>query len=154
MTSTSTTGRIENEVFLRAPRTRVWRALTDPAQFGEWFGVRVNDPFTPGARVRGAVTHPGYEHLTFDILIDQVVPERLISWRWHPHPIDTARDYSKEPTTLVVFELEDAPGGTRLKVVESGFDNVPADRRLQAYRGNEEGWSAQMVSIEKYVTKT
>ena len=145
------TDRIEKDVFIRAPRARVWRALSDPTQFSEWFGVKVDTPFTPGAHVRGAVTHPGYEHLTFDIVIDQVVPERLISWRWHPHPIDTSTDYSVEPTTLVVFEIEDAPGGTRVKVVESGFDRIPMTRRFEAYRGNEEGWTGQMTSIERYV---
>lgn len=148
---TATTDRIEKTVFLRAPKTRVWRALTDPRQFGEWFGVKVETPFTPGARVRGPVTHPGYEHLTFDIVIDQVVPERLISWRWHPHPIDVTNDYSVEPTTLVVFELEDAKDGTTLKVVESGFDGIPLTRRLEAFRGNDEGWSEQMTNIERYV---
>ena len=146
-----TTDRIEKSVFLRAPRARVWQALIDPRQFSAWFGVKVDTAFTPGARIRGAVTHPGYEHLMFDILIDQVVPERLFSWRWHPHPIDVSKDYSVEPTTLVVFTLEDASGGTTLKVVESGFDGIPATRRLDAYRGNEEGWSAQMTSIEQYV---
>jgi uncharacterized protein YndB with AHSA1/START domain len=153
MTSTSTTDRIEKDVFVRAPRARVWSALTDPAQFSAWFGVRVSQPFTPGARVRGAVTHPGYEHMTFDIRIEEVVAERRLSWRWHPHPIDTTRDYSNESPTLVVFELEDAPGGTRLKVVESGFDRLPDARRLEAFRRNEEGWTAQMVAIENYVAK-
>ncbi len=148
---TATTDRIEKTVFLRAPKTRVWRALTDPRQFSEWFGVNVETPFTPGARVRGAVTYPGYEHLTFDIVIDQVVPERLFSWRWHPHPIDITQDYSVEPTTLVVFELEDAKGGTTLKVVESGFDGIPLTRRLEAFRGNDEGWSEQMTNIERHV---
>jgi uncharacterized protein YndB with AHSA1/START domain len=149
--TTTPSDRVEKSVFLRAPRARVWRALSDPRQFGEWFGVKVDTPFSPGARVRGAVTHPGYEHLTFDILIDQVVPEQLVSWRWHPHPVDVSRDYSVEPTTLVVFTLEDAPGGTTLKVVESGFDAIPPTRRFDAYRGNEEGWTAQMTSIERYV---
>ena len=147
----STTDRIEKAILLRAPRARVWRALSDPRQFSQWFGVTVDTPFTPGARIRGGVTHPGYEHLKFDITIDQVVPETLVSWRWHPHPIDVTQDYSVEPTTLVVFTLEDAPGGTMLKVVESGFDAIPSARRLDAYRGNEEGWTAQMTSIEQYV---
>jgi uncharacterized protein YndB with AHSA1/START domain len=145
------TDRIEKEIFLKAPRARVWRALTDAKQFGEWFGVRVQGPFAPGARIQGAITHPGYEHLTFDIVIDEMDPERLFSWRWHPHAIDPKHDYSDERTTLVAFELEDAPGGTRLKVVESGFDGIPVSRRLEAYRGNEEGWTAQLMSIERYV---
>jgi uncharacterized protein YndB with AHSA1/START domain len=151
--TTTTTDRIERQTVVRAKRSRVWRALTNASEFSEWFGVRVDGPFTPGARVRGAVTHPGYEHLTFEIMIDQVQPERLFSWRWHPHPIDAAYDYSKEPTTLVVFELEDVADGTLLRVVESGFDQIPAARRLDAFRGNEEGWGEQMKQIDRYVAE-
>jgi uncharacterized protein YndB with AHSA1/START domain len=152
MTTTST-DRIERQIVLRARKSRVWRALTSASEFGQWFGVRLDGPFTPGARVRGAVTHPGYEHLTFDIVIDRVEPERLFSWRWHPHPIDTSYDYVKEPTTLVVFELEEVADGTLLKVVESGFDQIPAARRLEAFRGNDEGWTVQMQQIERYVAE-
>lgn len=151
--ATASSDRIVEQVMLHAPRARVWQALADPRQFGEWFGVRVDAPFTPGARVRGAVTHPGYEHMTFEILVEQVVPEQLFSWRWHPHPMDISLDYSKEPTTLVVIELEDAPGGTLLKVVESGFDGLPPSRRLEAFRGNAQGWTQQMASIDRYVGK-
>ncbi len=145
----TTTDRIERKVLLRAPRSRVWQALTDSAQFGEWFGVAAAAAFTPGARVRGAVTHKGYEHLTWDVVIEQMVPERLFSWRWHPgaDPADES-----EPTTLVVFELQDAPGGTLLTVIESGFDAIPIARRHKAYRDNDGGWTGQMESIERYVT--
>jgi uncharacterized protein YndB with AHSA1/START domain len=151
--TTTTTDRIERQTVVRAKRSRVWRALTNASEFSQWFGVRVDGPFTPGARIRGAVTHPGYEHLTFEIVIDQVQPERLFSWRWHPHPIDSSYDYSKEPTTLVVFELEDVADGTLLRVVESGFDQIPSARRLDAFRGNEEGWEEQMKQIDRYVAE-
>jgi uncharacterized protein YndB with AHSA1/START domain len=147
------TDRIEKNIFLRAPRTRVWKALSDPAAFGEWFGVKLDGAFTPGARLRGKITHKGYEDARFEITIERVEPERVLSWRWHPHAVDPKLDYSAEPTTLVVFELEDAPGGTKLTVVESGFDGVPLSRRMEAYRGNENGWTIQMESIEKYVAK-
>ena len=153
MTTTASSDRIERQVFLNAPRSRVWRALTDSTQFGEWFGIRAEGPFTAGARVRAVVTHPQYKGLTFDMLIQEVVPEQLFSWRWHPNAIDGTRDYSSEPTTLVVFRLEDAQGGTLVKVVESGFDAVPPERRLEAYRGNEQGWEYQMTAIEKYVSQ-
>jgi uncharacterized protein YndB with AHSA1/START domain len=143
------TDRIERQILLRAPRSRVWRALTDSTEFGEWFGVALSAPFTAGARVRGPVKHKGYEHLTWDVVIEQMVPERLFSWRWHPGA-DPANE--SEPTTLVLFELEDAPGGTLLKVVESGFDAIPAARRDKAYRENDGGWRDQMAAIERYVT--
>jgi len=153
MTTTTSSDRIERQVFLKAPRSRVWRALTDSSQFGEWFGIRASAPFTPGARVRAEVTNPQYKGVTFDMMIQDVEPEQLFSWRWHPNAIDQSRDYSVEPTTLVAFRLEDAPGGTLLKIVESGFDGVPPERRLGAYRGNEQGWDYQVTAIERYVTQ-
>ena len=144
--------RIERSVVLRAPRSKVWRALTDPAQFSEWFGATLRDPFVPGARIRGPVTHPDYEHLTMDITIDRVEPERLFSWRWHPGgdpDIDPA-----EPMTLVVFELEEVPEGTRLTVTETGFDRVPVSRRSKAYRENDEGWAGQVEAIVRYLGRS
>ena len=147
--SSSSTDRIEKTTVLRAPRSKVWRALTDSAQFSQWFGATLKDPFLPGARVQGPVTSRGYEHLTMDITVEQVEPERLFSWRWHPGGdanIDPA-----EPTTLVVFELEEVPEGTRLTVTETGFDRIPAARRGKAYRENEQGWSGQMEAIRKYL---
>jgi uncharacterized protein YndB with AHSA1/START domain len=146
------TDRIEKSVFLRAPRSRVWQALSDKDAFGEWFGVKLDGQMKPGARLRGKVTHPGYEDAPFEITIDRMEPERLLSWRWHPNAVDPKKDYSGEPSTLVVFELEDAPGGTRLSVVESGFDGIPLPRRTEAYRGNENGWSIQVQNIERYVS--
>ena len=147
--SSSSTDRIEKTMVLRAPRPKVWRALPNSAQFGEWFGVEVNEPFTPGHRVRGPFTIPGHTHLTFEITVEQMEPERLFSWRWQPGgdpDIDPA-----EPTTLVVFELEDVPEGTRLTVTETGFDRIPPSRRGKAYRENEAGWSGQMEAIRKYL---
>jgi uncharacterized protein YndB with AHSA1/START domain len=146
--------RIEKRIILRAPRARVWSALADSRKFGQWFGVVFTEPFAPGARLRGRVTHPGYEHVPFEITIESMEPERLFSWRWHPHAIDPKIDYTPEPTTLVVFELADAPEGTLLTVVESGFEGIPLSRRLEAYRGNERGWTEQMTAIEKYVSTT
>ena len=149
--SPTSTDRIERKILLRAPRSRVWRALTTPVEFGTWFGVKVEGTFAPGARVRGAITHKGYEHVTWDITIERMEPERVFSWRWHPHAVEAGVDYSAESPTLVVFELEDAAGGTMLTVVESGFDQVPVARRAQAYRMNGEGWTYQMQAIERYV---
>ena len=145
----SSTDQIQKTTVLRAPRSRVWRALTDPSQFSQWFGAILKDPFVPGARVQGPVTYPGYEHLTMDITIERVEPERLFSWRWHPGGdanIDPA-----EPTTLVVFELEEVPDGTRLTVTETGFDRIPVARRAKAYRENDEGWTGQMENIRKHL---
>jgi len=147
----SETDRIERQVLIRASRSRVWRALTDPTELGTWFGVKVNGSFAPGTRVRGQITHKGYEHLTWDITIERMEPERLFSWRWHPYAVEPGVDYSAEPATLVVFELEEVAGGTMLKVVESGFDDVPLARRAQAYRMNGEGWTIQMGAIERHV---
>jgi uncharacterized protein YndB with AHSA1/START domain len=147
----SPTDRIEREVVIHAPRSRVWRALTDPAEFGAWFGVQVEGDFAPGARVRGAIAHPGYEHVTWEITVERMEPERLFSWHWHPYAVDPDVDYSHEPTTLVVFELEEVAEGTRLTVVESGFDQIPLARRAEAFRMNGEGWTHQMQAIARYV---
>jgi uncharacterized protein YndB with AHSA1/START domain len=145
------TDRIEKTITLRAPRARVWRALTDAQEFGEWFRVRLEGKFEPGATLRGFITHPGYEHLRMDITIERLEPERLVSWRWHPYAIDANRDYTREPTTLVTFELVEVAGGTRLELSETGFDQLPPERRAEAFRMNDGGWSAQMVNIERHV---
>jgi uncharacterized protein YndB with AHSA1/START domain len=148
----TSTDRIEKNVVLRAPRTRVWHALTDSEAFGRWFGVEFAAPFAPGDRVSGRITHPGFEHVPFEITVERMEPERLFTWRWHPNAVEAGVDYSAEPTTLVSFELTDVPEGTRLTVVESGFDGIPLSRRATAYRGNDDGWTQQMVAIERYLS--
>ena len=147
----SDTDRITKTVVLRAPRARVWQALSDSKQFGEWFRVTVDGPFTPGARVKGHIIYPGYEHLTWEVTVERMEPERLFSFRWHPYAIDPGKDYSAEPTTLVEFVLEDLPEGTRLTVTESGFDRIPPERRAEAFRMNEGGWAEQVQNIARYV---
>jgi uncharacterized protein YndB with AHSA1/START domain len=147
-TSTSSTDRIEKQVLVRAPRSRVWRALVDTQEFGAWFGVALGPgTFTPGSVTSGRITHPGYEHLTFSVSVEHVEPERRLCWRWNPD----AEQPAAEPTTRVEFELHDAPDGTLLTVVESGFDQIPPDRRERVYRGNEGGWSAQMDAIARHL---
>jgi len=147
----TSTDRIEKRVLLRAPRSRVWRALADAEAFGQWFGVKLASAFAPGAHVVGRITHEGYEHLPFGVTIERMEPERLLAWRWHPNAVEPGADYDAEPTTLVVFELHDVEEGTMLTVVESGFDSVPLARRADAYRGNDQGWTQQMEAIERYV---
>ncbi|MCE4056464.1 SRPBCC family protein [Pseudomonas sp. Au-Pse12] len=144
--------RIERKILLKASPTQVWQALSDAETFGRWFGVALaGQRFMPGQRARGAVTYPGYEHLTWDVLVEQMLPEELFSFRWHPYAIDPAQDYSVEPTTLVQFELEEHAGGTLLRVTEAGFDGIPAERRLKAFRMNSRGWDEQMSNIENYL---
>jgi uncharacterized protein YndB with AHSA1/START domain len=142
---------IEKQVLIRAPRSRVWRALTDAEEFGTWFGVKLAGPFELGRTVKGRITHPGYEHLVMEVLVERMEPEHVFAYRWHPYAVDPDVDYSGEPTTLVEFRLEDAPGGTRLTLVESGFDQVPANRRAEAFRMNDEGWRAQVENIRRHV---
>jgi uncharacterized protein YndB with AHSA1/START domain len=150
----TSTDRIERRVLIKATRARVWRAVADAAEFGSWFGVDFKGKtFVAGKSVQGKITYPGYEHLTMEVLIDQVVPERLLSWRWHPAAIDPAVDYSQEPTTLVVFELEEVEGGVMLSVVESGLDKIPLERRATVLRLNSSGWDAQMENVKKHVAK-
>lgn len=145
------TDRIEKSIILRAPRGRVWRAVANADEFGAWFGVALAGDFAPGARLAGRLTVPGYEHLTVELAIEQVQPEWLLSYRWHPYAIEPGVDYTQEPTTLVEFHLADAAAGTRLMVIESGFDRIPLARRAAAYRMNEEGWSEQLTHIAQHV---
>jgi uncharacterized protein YndB with AHSA1/START domain len=151
----TSTDRLERKILLKAPRSRVWRALSNAEEFGAWFGVAFKgSAFVAGKAVKGRITYPGYEHLVMEVFIERIVPEQLLSWRWHPAAIDTAVDYSQEPTTLVVFELEDAKDGVMLSVVESGFDNIPAARRATAFRLNTSGWEQQLINIEKHVAQS
>ena len=151
----TSTDRLERKILLKASRSRVWRALSNAEEFGAWFGVDFKGGvFSAGKAVNGRITYPGYEHLVMEVFVERIVPERLLSWRWHPAAIDTAVDYSQEPTTLVVFELEDAQDGVMLSVVESGFDSIPAARRATAFRMNTSGWQEQLINIEKHVARS
>ena len=145
--------RIEKQIDLKAPVSRVWRALTDYREFGEWFRVKLEGPFVAGQVSRGQLTFPGYEHLQMEIAVQKIEPERYFSYTWHPYAVDPKVDYSQETPTLVEFTLEKSAKGTLLKVTESGFDKIPSARRLEAFRMNENGWGQQLKSIENYVAK-
>jgi uncharacterized protein YndB with AHSA1/START domain len=152
MTATTVTDRIEKTVILKAPRSRVWRGISDAKQFGEWFQVNLDGEFKAGATIHGTITYPGYENLPLEMVVDRIEPERYFSYRWHPG--DPKADYSAEPMTLVEFTLEDVPGGTRLTIVESGFDNIPLSRRGEAFRMNEGGWTEQIENIQRHVARS
>jgi uncharacterized protein YndB with AHSA1/START domain len=157
------TDRIEKKILLRAPVSRVWRAISDAREFGTWFGVEFDRPFVAGATLQGRITptkvdpevaklqepHTG---ATFEITVDRIEPERLFSFRWHPYAVEPGVDYTKEPTTLVAFVLEAAAGGTELTITESGFDRIPLERRAKAFSANEGGWEHQGRLLDKYVT--
>jgi uncharacterized protein YndB with AHSA1/START domain len=154
MNTTSDTDRIERSIVINAPRERVWRALSNAEEFGTWFGANLKGvTFAPGKRARGQITYPGYEHAFLDVVVERIEPPDLLSYRWHPYALDPAVDYTTEQPTLVTFTLKEAPGnGTLLTVVESGFDNVPPHRRLEAFRMNSRGWEAQMNNIVRHVS--
>jgi len=147
------TDRIEKRIFLRASRARVWRAISDAREFGEWFRVALEGNFAPGRTLSGRILHPEYSHLTLEMKIEQLEPERYFSYRWRPNAVDPARDYANEPMTLVEFELADAEGGTSLTIRESGFDALPAARRAEAFRANDAGWTQQAENIARYVSQ-
>ncbi len=147
-----TTDRIEKRIIIQASPSRIWQALANAEEFGAWFHMRLTGTFTPGARITGRITEPGYEHLTVEMLVERVDPERLFSYRWHPYAVESGVDYSIEQTTLVEFRLVETPGGTELTVVESGFDQIPVARRAEAFRMNDDGWTAQVQNVECYVT--
>jgi uncharacterized protein YndB with AHSA1/START domain len=150
----SDTDRIERSILINAPRERVWRALSNAEEFGTWFGANLKgQTFAAGQRARGNITYPGWEHVYFDVLVERVEPQDLLSYRWHPYAVDPAVDYTQEEPTLVTFTLTDAPdNGTLLRIVESGFDKVPPHRRLEAFRMNSGGWDAQMENIKRHAS--
>jgi uncharacterized protein YndB with AHSA1/START domain len=158
------TDRIEKKILLRAPCDRVWRAISDAKQFGHWFGVDFDGAFVAGARLTGRVTptkvdadvarsQEPYKGARFEIVIDRIEPMRLFSFRWHPFAVEPGVDYSKEPATSVVFELQEAADGTMLTITESGFDRIPLERRAKAFAANDQGWQAQTQLIEKYLAQ-
>ena len=146
-----TNDRIEKRIELRAPVARVWRALTDHIEFGEWFRVKLDGPFRPGEVSRGNITYPGYEHIQWAVIVQKMEPESLFSFTWHPYAVDPKEDYSNEEPTLVEFRLEKTTSGTLLTLTESGFDRLPSHRRAEAYRMNDGGWTEQMKNIEGHV---
>ena len=148
---TVSTDRIEKRVVLRAPRTRVWRAIANAQEFGTWFRVKLEGAFTVGKPIRGRLAIPGYEHVTMELQVERIDPEQYFSYCWHPYAVDPAVDYSAEPMTLVEFKLEDTDGGTALTIVESGFDRIPLARRAEAFRMNDNGWAGQIKHLAKYV---
>jgi len=151
-TATATsTDRIEKTLVLRAPKGRVWRAITTPEEFGTWFKVKLEGTFVAGRTTIGKITHPGFENLTMEMHVERIEPENFFSYRWHPYAIDPKVDYSKEPTTLVEFRLEEVPGGTMLTIAESGFDKIPVERRAEAFRMNDKGWAGQIENIRRHV---
>ena len=152
-TATATsTDRIERTLVLRAPKGRVWRAITTPEEFGTWFKVKLEGTtFIAGRTTIGKITHPGFENLTMEMHVERIDPEDFFSYRWHPYAIDPKVDYSNEPTTLVEFRLEEVPSGTMLTIVESGFDKIPAERRAEAFRMNDKGWAGQIENIRRHV---
>ena len=158
------TNHIEKKVLLRAPRSKVWRAISDSAEFGTWFGMKVDGPFVPGKKMRGVIVpttvdaevakmQKPYEGKEFELQIEKIEPERLFSFRWHPYAVERDVDYSAEPTTLIVFQLDDVEGGVILTVTESGFDQIPLARRAKAFKANEGGWEMQTRLIEKYLVQ-
>ena len=144
---------IEKKIELKAPVSRVWRALTDYREFGEWFRVKLDGPFVPGEVSTGHITWPGYEHLKWEAVVQEMDPEQYFSYTWHPYAMDPNLDYSLETPTLVEFRLEKTANGTLLVVTESGFDDIPAERRDEAFRKNDGGWAQQVKNIETYVAE-
>lgn len=154
--------RIEKTILLRAPVARVWQAISDAQQFGTWFGVQFDGGFVAGARVTGRIvptkvdqeiakSQAPHAGKPFEFIVERIEPTQRFSFRWHPFAVEAEIDYTKEPMTLVVFELTQAPAGTMLTISESGFDHIPVSRRARAYAAHEQGWEDQTRLIAKYL---
>ena len=156
------TDQIQKKIVLKSSRERVWRAICDSESFGAWFGVTFDGPFVAGSHMKGRIAptqvdpevaklQEPYLGMQFNIWVECIEPQKKFAFRWHPFAIDPGHDYSKEPTTLVTFELSDVEGGTLLTITESGFDQIPVERRSQAFQANDGGWTHQTKLIEKYL---
>ncbi len=156
--------RIEKRIVLRASRERVWSAISDAKQFGTWFGVEFEGDFVIGSALKGKIMptqvdadvakmQEPYAGTPFHVFVERIEPMRVFAFRWHPYAIDPGKDYTKEPTTLVTFELADAAEGVSLTITESGFDQIPLDRRADAFTSNEQGWAEQAKLIQKYLER-
>lgn len=156
------TDEVRKRVLLRAPRTRVWEALTDSKKFGTWFGCELDDPFEVGARVHGRIVptkvdpdvakaQEPYAGVEFEVVVDRIEPMTRFSFRWHPGDVVPETQYPDAEMTTVTFEIEDAEGGVLLTIIESGFDRVPLERRAKVFEMNDGGWAAQTKLIEKYL---
>lgn len=143
--------RIVKVVDLRAPPARVWRALTDHREFGEWFRVRLDQPFAVGVRSTGHMTYPGYEHYPWRAIVERMDPERLFAFSWHDYDEKAGTPSERQPSTRVEFRLEPLGTGTRLTIVESGFESLPEPRRLEVLRSNTEGWNIQAGHIAAFL---
>jgi uncharacterized protein YndB with AHSA1/START domain len=164
-TAAASSDKIEKQIFLRAPRARVWRALSNEAEFGTLFGMAFEGPFVAGQPVRAKIMptqvdadvarqQKPYEGRPAELTVESIEPEKLISFRWHPFAIEPGIDYSSEPTTLIVFALKEQPGGVLLTITESGFDRIPLARRAKAFAANDSGWTTQLALIEKYLAQS
>jgi len=147
----SSTNEIRKQLQIKAPPSRVWRAITDSEQFGAWFHVKLEGPFAVGQPTSGQITYKGWEHVRFTLVTDAIEPETRFAYLWHPYAVDMAKDYSSEPMTRVEFLLEPRDGGTLVTVVESGFDRLPPERIAEAFRMNERGWAEQLDNIRAHV---
>ena len=155
--------RIEKQITLRAPLSRVWSAITDSKQFGTWFGCALDGPFVAGKAAQGTIQptqvdpevakmQEPYKGTPFRIVVERIEPMRVFSFHWHPNAIEPGKDYKTEPMTLVEFTLQELePGKTLLKITESGFERVPLERRARAFTDNDAGWAHQTKMIEKYL---
>jgi uncharacterized protein YndB with AHSA1/START domain len=144
---------IQRTIDIKAPVSRVWKALTDSREFGQWFRAKIDQPFRIGETSTGFMAYPGYEHLKWEAKILKMELEKLFSFLWPPYTENSPVDLSQEPWQLVEFRLEEIPGGTRLTVTESGFEKLSPAIRDDARRGNEQGWDIQMNNVLEYVTQ-
>ncbi|OFB36274.1 vanillate O-demethylase oxidoreductase VanB [Mycolicibacterium sp. (ex Dasyatis americana)] len=158
------TDRIEKEILLNAPLDRVWRAISDSGEFGRWFGVRFDGPFVAGQSVNGVITptevddevaamqepYAGEADAWHIVAVE--APHRL-AFRWHPYAVEPGSREAAAPTTLVEFTLAEAEGGVLLRIVESGFDAIPAARRKSAFEANSEGWAHQVELVRQYLAR-
>lgn len=146
-------GRIDRDIEIAAPPERVYRALTDARELSAWFQVTIDGDITPGGDVWMTSVMPGHAGQRFRVTFLELTAPHTVVWCWHPGEVDPAVDYSKEPRTTVRFTLEAAPGGTRVTVAETGFDEIALARRAKVYGDNEQGWTEVLVWLRGHAER-
>jgi len=148
----ATMNRYEREEFLAAPLTRVWAAISEPAKLKEWFAEPTYS-MTPGGEGALRFKFEDGSEGTPPVQVVAVEPPNRFAFRWRSHSADPAKSVAEQANTLVEITLVEEADGTRIRVIESGFEALPDEVRDTALRENAQGWPEVIGNLATYVTR-